>query len=68
MFNRLLIAGDALSTEAGRLWAEFGGTPDMGEAMHSVRKLLEFDIETAICYHGEACRGDIREQLERMVS
>jgi hypothetical protein len=40
----------------------------MGEAMHSVRKLLEFDIETAICYHGEACRGDIREQLERMVS
>ncbi|PJW18199.1 MBL fold metallo-hydrolase [Geobacillus sp. WSUCF-018B] len=67
--HRLLIAGDALTAEEGRLYGPNPAfTPDMDEAMRSVRKLLDFDIETVVCYHGGACRGDIRKQLERIVS
>ncbi|WP_442901769.1 MBL fold metallo-hydrolase [Geobacillus sp. BK01] len=67
--HRLLIAGDALTAEDGRLYGPNPAfTPDMDEAMRSVRKLLDFDIETVVCYHGGACRGDIRKQLERIVS
>ncbi|WP_156485819.1 hypothetical protein [Geobacillus subterraneus] len=38
----------------------------MDEARRSVRKLLDFGIETVGCYHSGVCRGQIRKQLERM--
>ncbi|WP_256371105.1 hypothetical protein [Geobacillus sp. BMUD] len=38
----------------------------MDEARRSVRKLLDFDIETVVCYHSRVCRGQIREQLEQI--
>lgn len=50
---KVLITGDALNLEAGKL---VGPKPqftyDMKTAIKSLKKLLSYDIETVICYHG----------------
>ncbi len=50
---RLLIAGDELRVEEGELvgpseWA----TPDMESANASLRKLIDYQIDYVLCYHG----------------
>ena len=50
---RLLIAGDQLRVEEGALVGpspEF--TPDLPTALVSLKKLLPYDIERVLCYHG----------------
>jgi len=50
---RLLIAGDQLRVEDGALVGpspEF--TPDLPAALGSLKKLLPFNIEQVLCYHG----------------
>jgi glyoxylase-like metal-dependent hydrolase (beta-lactamase superfamily II) len=51
--SKTLIAADAMIVEAGQL---HGPIPeqsfDYKLAMHSLRKLTAYDIETVICYHG----------------
>lgn len=51
--HRLLIAGDQLRVENGRLVgpAEMH-TPDMPTALNSLKKLVNYDIDRVICYHG----------------
>ncbi|KAF0994850.1 hypothetical protein [Geobacillus sp. TFV-3] len=69
--HRLLIAGDgdALTAKDGRLYGPNPAfTLDMKEAMRSVQKWLDFHIETVVCCRGGLCRGNIREQLERITS
>src|ERR687884_784659 len=55
----VLVAGDALTAEAGRL---NGPNPpltlDVGEAVRSVRRLAELDVETIVCYHGGVVSKD----------
>lgn len=51
--SRFLLAGDALTAEEGRL----GGprpdmTEDVGEALASVGRLADLDVERTLCYHG----------------
>ncbi len=51
--SRLLIAGDALFASEGALWA----TPpflnlDQEQYQLSLRKLVEYDIDAVVCYHG----------------
>jgi glyoxylase-like metal-dependent hydrolase (beta-lactamase superfamily II) len=56
--SKTLIAGDALSVENKKL-----STPpklssfDPSLAVRSLEKLVRYDIETAICYHGGVWRG-----------
>src|ERR687884_624140 len=56
---KVLVAGDALTAEAGRL---NGPNPpltlDVGEAVRSVRRLAELDVETIVCYHGGVVSKD----------
>jgi glyoxylase-like metal-dependent hydrolase (beta-lactamase superfamily II) len=50
---RLLLAGDALTAPEGALSGpseEF--TPDMDEAVESVGRLADEDVERTLCYHG----------------
>ncbi len=51
--SRTLIAGDALTAHEGTL---LGPVPehaaDISQAMASLKKLLAFDIERIVCYHG----------------
>ncbi|HZG58631.1 MBL fold metallo-hydrolase [Paenibacillus sp.] len=62
--EKTLIAGDAVVVEDGRLnLANPQFALDMEEAVRSVRKLLDYDIERLICYHGGELRGGIKEAL-----
>ena len=65
--ERTLIAGDALTAEEGRL---AGPNPrytlDMEEGMETVRLLARLDLQTVLCHHGGAVRGDIPWQLEAL--
>lgn len=65
--SKTLIAGDALSAEGGTL----GLVPkfvnlDWHLAIKSLDKLLDYDIETVICYHGGVWRGDARRSIAEL--
>ena len=66
--DETLIAGDALTAHEGTL---LGPVPehaaDINEAMASLKKLLPFDIEKVVCYHGgiaECGASRIKEIIE----
>lgn len=51
--RRLLIAGDQLRVVDGELVGPAAEhTPDMAAARESLKKLLRYDIESVVCYHG----------------
>lgn len=65
--SKTLIAGDSLYSVNGIL----GGiheptTLNIEEARLSVKKYLEFHIESAICYHGGLSRGKINDQIRML--
>lgn len=61
---RTLIAGDAVVIEAGKLQiANPSFTLDLKEAVRSVRKLLSYDVDQLICYHGGLFTGDVKSAL-----
>ena len=65
--TKTLITGDALTAENGQLSGPSGPmTPDMEEAMKSVKKLAELDVETIVCYHGGVIKENANEQLQRV--
>lgn len=62
--EKTLLAGDALSAAEGELYPPSPAyTLDMEEALGSVRKLLELDINRVVCYHGGVVEGRIRERI-----
>ena len=65
---KVLVAGDALTAEDGHL---NGPNPpltlDVGEAVRSVRRLAELDVETIVCYHGGVVSKDANRQLQRVL-
>ncbi|MBB3113144.1 glyoxylase-like metal-dependent hydrolase (beta-lactamase superfamily II) [Paenibacillus phyllosphaerae] len=66
--QRTLIAGDAAVIEEGRLAiANPHYALDLAEAVMSVRRLLDYEIEELICYHGGRFEGNIREALLQLV-
>ncbi len=66
--SRTLIAADAVVLEQGKLnIANPQYTLDMEAALNSVRRLLEFDIDRLICYHGGVLEGDVRDALEKLL-
>jgi glyoxylase-like metal-dependent hydrolase (beta-lactamase superfamily II) len=65
--TRTLIAGDALTSDDGKLMGpNEGATPDMPTASESVRKLAQLDVQTIICYHGGAVTVGANEQLQHV--
>jgi len=64
---KVLVAGDALTAEEGRL---NGPNPpftlDGREAARSVSRLAELDVETIVCYHGGVVDEDANGQLRRV--
>src|ERR671920_1454997 len=65
---KVLIAGDALTAEGGRLnGPNPSATPDVGEAARSVSRLAELDVDTIVCYHGGVVDEDANGQLRRVV-
>ncbi|MEG0774992.1 MBL fold metallo-hydrolase [Clostridium sp.] len=65
---KTLISGDALVVENGELViANPNYTLDMGEAKKSIEKLLNYDIEKIICYHGGIYTENIKDSLEKIL-
>ncbi|MDU5143969.1 MAG: MBL fold metallo-hydrolase [Paenibacillus dendritiformis] len=65
---KTLIAGDAVVIEDGRLnIANPRHAWDLKEAVRSVRRLLDYDIERIICYHGGLYDRDVRQALRELV-
>jgi glyoxylase-like metal-dependent hydrolase (beta-lactamase superfamily II) len=65
---KTLISGDALVVENGELViANPNYTLDMGEAKKSIKKLLNYDIEKIICYHGGIYTENIKASLEKIL-
>lgn len=64
MPSKTLIAGDALVVENGSLAiANPQYTLDMAGAKESIQKLLDYEIETIICYHGGIVITGIKDAL-----
>ncbi|QJD83508.1 MBL fold metallo-hydrolase [Cohnella herbarum] len=67
--SKLLIAADALTCKDGMLRGPVPQTTlDMNAANRSIEKLLDYDIEAVICYHGGMSGVDVRDQLEKLVN
>lgn len=67
--EKTLIAGDALVVEDGSLCiANPEYVLDMTGAVESVKKLLNYDIERVICYHGGVYSADVKSSLERIIT
>lgn len=65
---KTLIAGDALFLQDGELLISLPMfTLDAEQAKQSVRKLLDYDIEKIICYHGGVYEGDIKKALKKLL-
>lgn len=66
--SKTLISGDALVVEDDKLTiANPQYTLDIDEAKNSIKKLLDYEIEKIICYHGGIYTKDIKGSLERIV-
>lgn len=66
--DSLLIAGDALIADRGRLlMANPRYTLDMAGARESVRRLLDLPIKRVLCYHGGLVEGDVRKAMMEML-
>lgn len=67
--SKTLIAGDALVIENHELAiANPQYTLDMVEAKKSIIKLMNYEIDEIICYHGGVCKKDIKKSLSRIIS
>ncbi|MNR40714.1 hypothetical protein D3C85_1590310 [compost metagenome] len=63
-----MICADAVVIEHGSLEiANPQFTLDLDEAVRSVQKLLTYEIEQLICYHGGLFQGDAQSALEKLV-
>ncbi|WP_328702200.1 MBL fold metallo-hydrolase [Alicyclobacillus suci] len=62
--SRTLVTGDAIISENGKLLGPNEAfTPDVDEAWRSIAHFSDFDIETALCYHGGICNQNVNEQF-----
>ncbi len=66
--DKCLITGDALTARDGALCPpDPNFTLDMKTAIESLEKLLDYDIENVICYHGGFITGDIKARLQEII-
>jgi len=65
--SKTLIAGDAVVVENGELAiANPQYTLDMEEAKKSIQKLLHYEIDQLICYHGGVYDKKIKDSLSKL--
>ncbi|MCX7781759.1 MAG: MBL fold metallo-hydrolase [Negativicutes bacterium] len=67
--ERLLIAGDQLRLDNGTLVGPAPEhTPDMITAQQSLKKLIRFDIDRIICYHGGTYTAHAASKIAELAS
>lgn len=66
--SKTLIAGDSMVAENGVLEGpRERATPNMPQAMESIRRFLDVDIDTIVCYHGGLVTDNPRGQIQRIL-
>ncbi|AVP55645.1 MBL fold hydrolase [Clostridium tetani] len=66
--SKTLVSGDALVVEDDKLTiANPQYTLDIDTAKKSIKKLLNYDIDKIICYHGGVYTKDIKKSLENII-
>jgi glyoxylase-like metal-dependent hydrolase (beta-lactamase superfamily II) len=67
--TKTLITGDALTCYEGQLkYPNEKFTLNMEEAVGSLRKFLDYDIDQAICFHGGVSREKVKERLSTLAA
>lgn len=67
--SKTLIAGDSMYSANGTLGGiHIPTTLDIKEAQLSIKKYLDLDIESVVCYHGGLSKGNINEQIRNNLS
>jgi glyoxylase-like metal-dependent hydrolase (beta-lactamase superfamily II) len=65
---KILIAGDILSVkESSLVKANEDYNYDNELNIESIKKLMKYDIETVICYHGGIYKGDVKKRIVELV-
>lgn len=66
---KILIAGDILTIKEGVLsMADQSINLDNQLNMKSMKKLMEYDIETVICYHGGIYKGNVNKRIAELAN
>ncbi len=66
---KVLVAGDALTVKDGKLSVvDAGSVMDVSAARESMRKLLTYDIQRVISYHGGIAAHEIKKSLNDTMS
>ncbi len=66
--QKLLIAGDMFAVSEGQLFpSKLSANLDPSESLKSMEKLMEYDIEQVICYHGGLYSGKVNKRIEELV-
>jgi glyoxylase-like metal-dependent hydrolase (beta-lactamase superfamily II) len=64
---KTLVTGDAMNVVEGKL---YGPNPqftyNMEEALNSLKKLSNYDINTVICYHGGIYKDNINQRIQEI--
>ncbi|MEW4371204.1 MBL fold metallo-hydrolase [Paenibacillus kandeliae] len=67
--SKTLFTGDAMAVNEGQLEGPVPAfTPDYPLAVQSLKAFLDLDIDTIVCYHGGAFRGDIHGRIRELVA
>lgn len=67
--SKTLIAGDAMVIDNGELSGPNPPfTPNLPQALQSLRKFAAFDIDTVICYHGGCLRTGVNERIAKLAA
>ena len=65
--SQTLIAGDSMYSVNGKLGGIHAPTTlNIMEAQQSLKKYLNLDIESVVCYHGGLSKGNIKIQLQNL--
>ena len=66
---KTLIAGDALQVDGGILIKAPQSTNlDIDSSIKSLQKLMKYDIETVICYHGGLYKDNVNKRIEELAN
>ncbi|MEK4485645.1 MBL fold metallo-hydrolase [Psychrobacillus sp. FSL H8-0484] len=67
--NKTLIAGDSMYSVNGIIGGIHAPTVlDIKEARLSLKKYLDLDIESVVCYHGGLSKENINDQIKKAIS
>ncbi|KMP48193.1 hydrolase [Bacillus cereus] len=65
--SKILVAGDSMYSVNGMLGGVHAPTTlNIMEARQSLKKYLNLDIESVVCYHGGLSKGNIKIQLQNL--